>query len=91
MENLAKSLENKQILVISAETVVNNKSNKSRITNKVISLGLITSSRNDFDAYFENITIGDNIFKPNFYNNKIRLWSQNYRIKSIDIEEFEII
>lgn len=90
MENIAKSLENKQILVVKAETTVNNKTNKSRINNQIILLGsLALGSETNFNPFiFENkkwIAI---------YNHRydtIMLQCENYRIKNIIIEEFKVI
>jgi hypothetical protein len=89
MENLAKSLENKQILVVRAETYVNNKTNKSKITNKTISLGLITSMMSS--TYFEQIILDDKIYIPMHDGSKIILWAKTYRAKNIHIEEFQVL
>ena len=99
MENLAKSLENKQILVIDAVTLVDHQDKKSRICNKKI---LLSEIKKDYfiknldgdDSYvaeFDIITIDGKYFKPEFHNNKIKLWAKTYRAKNIDIEEFKVL
>ena len=89
MENLGKSLENSQILVVRSETYVNGKTNKSKITNTIISLGLITSKLSS--NYFEQIIINDKIYVPMLDGNKIILWAKTYRAKTIHIEEFQVL
>jgi hypothetical protein len=100
MENIAKTLENKQILIINAETLVNGKTNKSRISNKSISLGLIKKdyfitnldgSNSTYFAQFEIIVIDGKEFKPVFSKNQIFLYAQSNRVKNIDIIEFKVI
>jgi len=78
MENIAKSLENKTILVVNATTRVNSVSKKSRITNKLISLGLIV---------YERIEGGSNdgvFFEPFKFENSD--WRAFYRLSSDTIE-----
>ena len=89
MENSAKSLENGQILVVRAETY-NNKTNKSKITNTIISLGLIIAEMKE-STYFEQITINDKFYQPMLDGNQIILWPKTQRAKTIFIKEFKFL
>ena len=99
MKNTAQSLENKQILVVNATTIVNRKSKKSRICNKTISLGSIkktyvSTGINCPDSYsteFNIIVIDGKDFKPVLYNNELTFYAQDNRTKNIEIEEFKIV
>lgn len=97
MENIAKSLENKQIFVINAITHVNSESKKSRITNQIISLGSIVFERND-GVFFEPFTLEGKQWRAfyrfnrgdNYYGLEIDQIG-NIRSKSISIKEFKVI
>lgn len=99
MKNTAQSLENKQILIVNATTIVNRKSKKSRICNKTISLGSIkktyvSAGINGSDSYkieFNIIVIDGKDFKPVFYGNEFTFYAQDNRTKNIEIEEFKIV
>lgn len=97
MENIAKSLENKQILVINAITRVNSESKKSRITNQIISLGSIVFERYD-GVFFEPFTLEGKQWRAFYrFSNGFNSYGLeidqigNIRSKSISIKEFKII
>jgi len=58
-------LANTIILITEANTCINSKTNKSRITNKEIALGNIIFERND-GLFFENAIINGEEFRPFF-------------------------
>lgn len=93
MENIAKSLENKQILVVNAITRVNSESKKSRITNQIISLGSIVFERND-GVFFEPFTLEGKEWRAfyRFSSDTLEIDQfRNSKSKSISIQEFKVI
>lgn len=93
MENIAKTLENKQILVVNAITRVNSESKKSRITNQIISLGSIVFERND-GVFFEPFTLEGKEWRAfyRFSSDTLEIDQfRNSKSKSISIQEFKVI
>jgi hypothetical protein len=93
MENIAKSLENKTILVVNATTRVNSVSKKSRITNQLIALGSIVFERND-GVFFGPLNFLDSEWRAfyRFENNTIEIDQfKKPQSKSITIKEFKVI
>jgi hypothetical protein len=98
MKNTAKSLENKQILVVNAITRVNSVSKKSRITNQIISMGPIVFERiegtmND-GAFFGPFVLDGKEWRAflRFSSNTIELDQfKSSRSKSISIQEFQVL